>query len=76
MLSKLAKVVLPEGLESIGENLFGKEKLKEVTIPKSVKTIEGRREYTNGKWVYYGAFSECKNLQRVVFKEGSELKEL
>ena len=42
-------------------------------LMQNVSKIEG---YKNKKYIYYGAFSECKSLQRVVFEEGSELKEL
>ena len=36
----LKKVVLSEGLESIGYECFKGSGLEEITIPKSVKTIE------------------------------------
>ena len=55
---------MPEGLEKIGWGCFKGSGLEEIIIPKSVKKIE---------WI---AFSQCKNLQRVVFQEGSELREL
>ena len=50
----LKEIILPEGLEKIGEGCFEGSGLEEITIPKSVKTIEGR--------VFYGAFSGCRNL--------------
>ena len=57
----LQKVVLNEGLESIGEYAFqGCEKLSEIVIPGSVKKIE---KY---------AFSKCPNLQKAILNEGLE----
>ena len=42
----LASVTLQEGLESIGENCFRLTAIKEITIPKSVKSI--------GKYAFSG----------------------
>ena len=70
--TSLKEISLPEGLESIGWGCFKGSGLEEITIPKSVKRIDG--EYVNGH--YYGAFYECTSLRKVVFQEGSELKEL
>ena len=57
----LQKVVLNEGVESIGEHAFDKcEKLSEITIPGSVKKIEK------------SAFIKCSNLQKVVLNDGLE----
>ena len=62
--TSLKEINLPECLESIGKLCFYQSKLEEITIPKSVKMIEG------------SAFRECESLQKVVFQEGSELREL
>ena len=62
--TSLKEISLPEGLENIREGCFYQSGLEEITIPRSVKRIEE------------GAFYECKSLQKVVFQEGSELKEL
>ena len=62
--TSLKEVILSEGLESIGEGCFSMSGLEEITIPKSVETIE------------WSAFYRCESLWKVVFQEGSELKEL
>ena len=64
LFSDLKKVTLLEGLEKIGYECFNESGLEEIIIPKSVKTIE------------WSAFYGCKSLRKVVFQEGSELKEL
>ena len=55
----LEKVVLPEGIVSIGQSAFAGTALTEVVIPKSV--VLGT-----------GVFSGCKNLFRVTLPEGLE----
>ena len=55
---------MPDGLEKIREGCFKESELEEITVPKSVKRLE--------RW----AFTGCESLQKVVFEEGSELKEL
>ena len=57
-------LTLPEGLTSIGKELFKGSGIKEVHIPASVQSIGGY------------AFDECKNLQKVTFAEGSQLREI
>ena len=55
----LQKVVLNEGLESIGDYCFRcNDGLREVVIPSSVKSIGNC------------AFDECRNLSRVTLQEG------
>ena len=51
---------LSEGLESIGDNWFRKIAIKEIVIPKSVKTIGD------------GAFYNCNNLASIILQEGLE----
>ncbi|HHU43991.1 MAG TPA: leucine-rich repeat protein [Clostridiales bacterium] len=56
---------LPSGLTYIGESAFGScNNLKTITIPASVTTIKGM------------AFQVCKNLEEVIFEEGSQLEEI
>ena len=64
LLKNLTKVSLLEGIESIPEGSFSNGKLEEVHIPVSVQSI--------GE----STFKECKNLQKVVFAEGSQLREI
>ena len=63
-LRKLKEVVIPEGVQEIGERWFINSKLESVTIPASVTAI--------GK----EAFCGCKNLKEVVFEAGSVLKKI
>ena len=60
--SNLKVIELPEGTQAIQKGCFRKTGIIEITIPKSVKTIEE------------SAFQECKDLQAVVFENGSELE--
>ena len=48
-------------LETIGRNCFENSGLEEMTIPKSVRTIEN------------GTFKSCKHLRSLTFEEGSRL---
>ena len=54
----LEKVVLQEGLESIENAAFSDLPIKELVIPRSVKSIGDL------------AFSDCKNLSSVTFQQG------
>ena len=64
LLKNLTRVSLPKGMENIPQYAFSNGKLEEVHIPASVQSI--------GE----SAFYQCKNLQRVTFAEGSQLKEI
>ena len=57
-------VVIPEGVQEIGEGWFKRCKAKSVTIPKSVKRIGP------------DAFCDCLQLARVTFAPGSGLEEI
>ena len=62
--SLLTEVVIPDGVETIGENAFkGSKKLTKVTIPDSVSVIER------------GAFSGCISLQSINLPNGLEIIE-
>lgn len=62
MCLNLQKVILHEGLETIGEHAFREcKRLLEIKIPKSVKTI--------GKYALF----KCSNLQKVTLQEGLEM---
>ena len=46
-------------------------------VPASVKNIEGGKyDYYYEKYIRYGAFSLCKDLNTVTFAEGSKLKNI
>ena len=51
---------MSEGLESIGEKWFENASIREIVIPKSVKTIGD------------GAFYNCNNLASIILQEGLE----
>ena len=51
---------MPEGLESIGEKWFEDASFREITIPRTVKSIGNE------------AFYNCKNLASVILQEGFE----
>ena len=53
-------LILTEGLESIGEEWFENASIREIVIPKSVKTIGD------------GAFYNCNNLASVILQDGLE----
>ena len=55
---------MPEGTKRIDVCCFRRTEIEEVFIPKSVEEI--------GLYAFLG----CQRLERVVFEEGSELKEL
>lgn len=57
-------VVIPEGVQEIGEGWFKRCEAKSVTIPKSVKRIGSN------------AFCDCLQLTRVTFAPGSGLEEI
>ncbi len=52
----ITKVTLPSTLKKIGSRAFLNTDIEEIVIPKSVEEIKG------------SAFSECKNLKKVVFE--------
>ncbi len=58
--SGLETLSLQEGLTEIGASAFGATKLKQVTIPASVKMLE------------YGTFALCEELETVILSEGLE----
>lgn len=59
--SKMESVVIPEGVEAIGDNSFRDcENLKSVTLPGTLKAIEN------------SAFQNCKDLEEIVLPEGLE----
>ena len=58
-----ANVVIPNGVTEIGDGAFGNcMSLESVTIPSSVKVIDGN--------YHYGAFNGCTYLERVTIAEG------
>lgn len=58
----LDSITLPENLEIIGEGAFYSCGFTEITIPKSVTTIEA------------SAISYCSNLSKIIFEDGSKLQ--
>lgn len=63
-LKQLKDVVIPEGVERIGNYWFWGSNIESVEIPASVREIGGC------------AFCNCENLKRVVFAEGSRLEKI
>lgn len=76
--NSLEKVVLPEGLTTIGYQAFYYcDKLTEITIPSTVTEIGASYTIKNGSYttiVNGSAFASCKSLAKVTFAEGSELE--
>lgn len=66
--SAIEEIVLPETLTEIKVSAFGYTKIKDLVIPKSVKTIGEMKGY-------YGAF-ENSDIETVTFKEGSAVENL
>lgn len=62
--NQLKAIILSNQLKIIGESAFSGTKLKEITIPKSVTTIENR------------VFLNSSNLENIVFEVGSNLSSL
>ena len=63
-LRRLSKVVIPNGVQRIGDYWFFESSIKEITISKSVKSI--------GMF----AFCRCEQLNCVTFSAESELEEI
>ena len=63
-LRGLSEIVLPEGLELVGNHWFLRCQVKKVVVPASVRSI--------GAEAFYG----CWRLQRLTFAPGSRLKEV
>lgn len=55
---KLSNVMIPEGIEEIGEFSFARSVLESITLPESLKEIS------------YGAFYHCDNLKQVSLPAG------
>ena len=53
-LRQLREVVIPEGVDKVGDHWFSHSNVENVTVPKSVKVIE--------KYAFY----ECKKLKRII----------
>ena len=61
-LRGLRDVVIPEGVERIGNHWFWRSEIESVTVPANVKTIGP------------DAFYDCKNLGRAMLGPGSHLE--
>ena len=73
----MKEINLPESLETIKQLCFCNSGIEEITIPKNVKTIEGGVEYDEKyRETHYGAFLECRNLQKIVLQDGTKLTEI
>lgn len=66
--SAIEEIVLPETLTEIQVSAFSYTKIKELVIPKSVKTI-GKTSGNNGAFEY-------SDIETVTFKEGSAVEDL
>lgn len=60
----LRMVVMNDALTKIGDSAFARSGLREVTIPRHVKTLGSQ------------AFKECRSLQKVLFCEGCRLERI
>ena len=58
--SRLSKIELPEGLEYIGRRCFEYAKMREVTLPSTLKMVEDYDEF-------------CSNFERVYVRDGCVL---
>lgn len=63
-LRALRDVEIPQGVEKIGSEWFKNSGVESVTIPASVREIGAE------------AFRGCKQLRRVEFAEGSQLRRI
>ncbi|MBR1831640.1 MAG: leucine-rich repeat protein [Ruminiclostridium sp.] len=67
--TNIEKITLSEGLEVIGSGVFEYcNKLKEIEIPKSVKSISADSTVSRG----FGTFEHCESLETVILNEGLE----
>ena len=57
-------MVVPDGVERIGNHWFCEAEIERITIPASVREIGA------------DAFFECKKLKDVIFEEGSRLEKI
>ena len=55
-------IVLPDGVQIIGKSCFEGCAVAEITIPQSVRIVQMK------------AFFMCKQLKKLTFAEGSQLK--
>lgn len=63
-LKKITEITIPEGVTVIGDCVFDNcDQLRKVVLPSTLESIEG-------------GFSECENLQEIVFSEGIKIKSL
>lgn len=63
-LRRLREVVIPDGIEKIGDAWFAGSWIQSVTVPASVRTIGTE------------AFDHCSDLGSVTFAEGSRLERI
>lgn len=86
-LRRLKEIVIPEGVEKIGEYWFSRSDIESVIIPESVQVIEEYAFYKCRELrrtvipkgvveIQSSAFKDCKNLKEVVFEEGSQLEKI
>ena len=66
--NNLKDVQFPEGLKSIGYGAFTSPLITKITIPDTVKELDYRSDYRTADCT---AFSECPNLETVVFANGT-----
>ena len=63
-LRKLKNVEIPSGVKAIKSYWFYGTEIEEVTVPKSVATIE------------QSAFQECRELRKITFERGNKLEKI
>ncbi len=75
IINAALNIVLPEGIESIKDNLFVEKEATE-TVDKtitaySIKEVAGAQFDENGKEISGGAFKGCKNLTAIYLMDGT-----
>ena len=73
---ELERVSILEGIETVREECFSHGSVKAVHISASVQKISDGNGYPPNGFAKFGTFHGCKNLRRVTFAEGSQLKEI
>lgn len=85
--TKLSDMILPDGVQKLGEEVFKSTGLTEINIPDSVTEIgEWTFSFCNSlQSVSIGAglneisealFADCENIQKVEFSQGSQVKKI
>ena len=72
-------VQIPEGVERIADKCFNRasnDKMKIIIMPKSLKKINTDSCRKTSNPANNGAFEMCESIERVIFREGSQIDEI